>query len=189
MTMKIGDAAWWRGMRMVVTRMDGGKFRLETVDALVEDPDWVSREVVCVNCETRYTAQPVDENREPKACETEDCGSVEFRPRTVGRTMPAYIVAAAIADAKWNEDLQFWFLPGIAGELPRAHIAGDGTVEIVDPEIPRCVCEKAEHDHDAPHEAITFRKFVEKVEEGEEPIPPVPYCTNCILADKAAEVA
>lgn len=42
--MKVGDPAWWRGMRMKITSIDGPVYTYETVDALIEDPDWRSRD-------------------------------------------------------------------------------------------------------------------------------------------------
>ncbi len=153
--LKVGDVMWWRGMRMEIfaVNKERGVFRYASVNALIEEPDWVSRD-----------GEPV------------------------GRTRPAYIVASAVAEAKWDPDLAFWYMPGVQGDIPKAHIEADGTVEILDPEIPRCTCEKESHEHDVPHAAITFHRFREKVEEGEAPVPSVPYCTNCILADRA-EVA
>ena len=42
--LKAGDAAWWRGMRMMVTEVFDGKFNYRTVDAVIDEPEWVGRD-------------------------------------------------------------------------------------------------------------------------------------------------
>lgn len=147
--LKVDDPAWWRGMRMVVTAVEGPVFMYETVDALIEDPDWESRD-----------------------------------GETKGRTKPAYILACNVADAKWDEEFGFWYLPGIAGALPKVTISAEGVAEYEDPDIPTCVCEDQAHEFhtdDLPHGMITFMLGVEGI----------PLCNSCRVANAkaAAEVA
>lgn len=136
--MKVGDPAWWRGMRMKVTDVYGTTYSYESVDALIDEPDWVSRD-----------------------------------GETKGKKVPAYIVTSNLADAKWDEEFGFWYMPGATkGELPKAVIGEDGALEIVDPAVPTCICEKGkEHEHDVPHGMITWMAG--------------PLCNNCRVADKA----
>ncbi len=148
--LKVGDAMWWRGMRMEIFAVNEkrGVFRYASVDAEVEDPNWVSRD-----------------------------------GETTGRTLPAYVCASAVAEAKWDPDLAFWFMPGVQGEIPKAHIKGDGTVEILDPEPPTCTCDNPLHSatilpektpgaHEATCGVITWRAG--------------PLCSNCRLIDEGA---
>lgn len=120
---------------MVVTEVFGGKFRYETVDARIDEPDWVGRD------------------------------------GTIGRTLPAFVCTSLVEEAKWDEEYGFWYLPYVTGELPRAHIAADGTAEIVDPDIPTCICEETGHEHEGRCGAITWHVIPGA--------PPAPRCSNC----------
>ncbi len=46
MTMEVGQTMWWRGMRMEIfaVNKERGVFRYASVNALIEEPDWVSRD-------------------------------------------------------------------------------------------------------------------------------------------------
>lgn len=139
--LKVGDPAWWRGMRMVVTDVYGTTYTHETVDARVPDPEWKARD-----------------------------------GETEGRTMPAYICTSNIADAKWDEEYGFWYLPGaLTGTLPEVHITAEGVAEYEDPPIPTCICEEAlGHEHGDVCGAITFMAG--------------PRCNTCRVADARAAV-
>lgn len=148
--MKKDDAAWWRGMRMKVTDVYGTTYTYESVDALIEDPDWVSRD-----------------------------------GETKGKKVPAYIVTSNLADAKWDEEFGFWYMPGATkGELPTilvtegedAQGVAEVVTEIVDPPIPTCICVEPGHAHgDEVCGTITWMAG--------------PRCNTCRVADAAMGAA
>lgn len=148
--LKVGDPAWWRGMRCEVIRVGDGKFTYKTVDAVIDQPDWVPREIAAKMAEDPdYTPQEGE----------------------LGRTRPAFVCTSLVEDAKWDEDYGFWYLEGITGELPTVHIAGDGTAEVLDPDIPTCACEATDHEHEGVCGAVTWHVIPGA--------PPVPRCANC----------
>ncbi len=86
-----------------------------------------------------------------------------------------YRGTAAQAEALWDDELGFWYLPYTHGEFPTAEIGADGETKYVDPPLPRCICVNEAHGHDSPHGEVTFR---------------VDFCTDCRLKDApAAEVS
>ncbi len=94
------------------------------------------------------------------------------RDGTKGRSVPAYTCISALAEALWDDEFGFWYLPYVTGEMPKAHITAEGVTEMVDPDVPTCICENTAHGHDAPHGAITHRLG--------------PLCSECRIADGAA---